>query len=458
MRQAGDLDSQKGQREAAQTYSRLFSIEFANSYFNRPDVSGAKFSVKPTVRSSSLLKTRRLLARSSEGGIEIAYPDQQKEVLLEYLRADAADQKEWLDHKSQEWLSFTASPDGADFYQYTDLPFDFQPTDTCLYLSNAEPAKWDADRDAQLPWGQRGVRDNPVNLAPARFVTKQSALPKIGREVRLSFPPDCSAIRLLNVVGETVQSYPRQFPEGLLASSPLDQIDCRLADEYIKGHPDDKLVERTECIIHFHLEPAGKYTIHYVGSTKSNEEMIYPAGDAGCLCFVDIFLTKPEPDVAGVYPVLDLFGTGKTHIQYVNYAAEFETRMAYWNYIFMMPAGTGLVDPEFYDQNGNPVPFGAAKSVQDMSGADAISMRSTDGYLLQDKPVFWMELRGSIQARDGLISTKKVLVSALPTPDPSQLTILPDPNQESQSKKGREARSIDNNSNNISVANIYVYL
>ena len=414
---AAALEITSGDPERTRHFARMFSIRLASDYFNRPEIQQGRFAVRPTGWASEFIARYGLIARPGASGIDIGIPASREDAIVEFLRGGATSESEWQADFLQQWLSFTATAQDNSFLQFTDLPLAFDPRRECLYLTNTE-----AHRETPSCDGEAfdEVPDR-ILLTPGRFAGAGLALPKVSAEERRLFPADCTAIEVLNAVGEQVQCYPKSVPAALAQSYAPDDIDCRLVEEYDPGDPAEEDIERETCTIRFGLLRAGRYTIRYTGSATPDEIVVYPAQADDCLCFIDIFLADPGLSDGGVYPIDALFGPGEPSFDYAAYRAQFAARQVRWNYIIVPRPGERLLEPEFLDRAGNPVAFAPPEPVIAPGGRQAEALLSLDYYAFEDKPDFWLELRGAIEDRNGLLSPIKVLSSALPTPSPTQL-------------------------------------
>lgn len=404
-------------------YARFFAINLSSAFFNRPDFEVCEFDIKPTAYTQKFLTNQSLTYRQEQAGISVGMAIEQRPGFIKMLKAGAKDESEWRAAHLQEWMSFTFTAVDTDFGNYTDLPPTFDVSDVCLYFANTQARRITVDE----PNSANGCAQADVTppdeaiLSPADFVTIAQIVSKTGPICRYDFPKDCEKIEVLNIVDEVVLCYPRKVPLKLLDTAPPEYIDCALAKDFMAKHPGAEERQRDYCFVQFRDLRAGLYRVRYVGSKKEDEIKLYPGSATNCLGFVDIQLADPGLAVGGVFPINNLFGQGEPEFDFVDYIARFDVRKTHWEYVIVPRPGETLLAAEFHDPGGNPIAFGPGQPATVPQANNAVSFRSSDPFVFQNNPDFWLELSGSIEDADGLTSLNAVLVSALPTPAPTQI-------------------------------------
>lgn len=441
-------------------FSQLMNVDITNTYFNRPDINGPNFSINPTKATKRLINDAGLVVKTRQSGLFVAYNTDKTKNLISYLRTGIDSHNIWFTADSQLWLSFLVNLEDPEFLQFTDVPFDLNLSEQCYYVSNAEahlPLLNIAD-EAQSAAGA-SLLNGPVILNPLRYMNDSAPLRVVPGELYLSFPGDVEAVLVLDVWGDVVLSCPREVPADLLELIPGALISCDDVAKHKTSERSQETICRVDCVLNFYLLSAGRYTICYSGSDKPDEQVVYQAQNPTALCFIDLFLCPRQQDDDGIYPIGNLFSPGEPTITFIPYNLKFSTRKSNWNYVIVPAVGETVSHLKFYDQDNVEVPFKPPLEIEVAGGRAALLLRSVSAFPMQDKPDFWLQLRGDIRKRDGLIAKDRVLVSALPTPFPSQ--IQPNVAIELETAKNQKEDSETSDAQDIEgavAAKIYVYL
>jgi len=306
-----------------------------HTYYPGPACECPDFEVIPTPDSRDLMNDLGLQLLEEPYGFSILYDSNRKEDLLSYLRRQA-DQGAIPPPKEKEvWtrISVALALKNKSFINFTRIPIDTDPALENFYFSNQEAHR--VGESVMLSLG-KSVHGNEL----LKVIPPQYAVP-VG--------PDVACVRVLDVTLHPVICRPRCIPRGLAGKQNPNTVTCQDVQEFKEGLqsgvpeglPDSVCVNT--IFLDFSQLPEGKYSIQKVRSDGTvicheHEDVLYTVPCAAPLCFIDLFLTDPMPEISenGIYPVQALFDPDHTKIVEVGYELKFLARSTFWNY-FIVP-------------------------------------------------------------------------------------------------------------------------
>ncbi|MBI3704687.1 MAG: hypothetical protein HY244_12785 [Rhizobiales bacterium] len=409
---AGTKQPEDEYPEVSFYFERLMEVAISNTFYNVNGSLSPDFTVLPTHRTKKIINSLGMLFRDRGVGFSVLYDTKRTNALLHYLSWHTWGAKSDVDDGAETRLSFVLNLHNPNFYYFTNIPFDFDVGKQCYYASN---------RTAH-------VSDGRIVLTAAEFLPKSKPLPTVEGQLDIPFL-NATRIEVLDVLGNVVQCYPRIIPVDLFDNNmPTHGITCRDVDNYMKSHPDAVTKILDTCTINFFLLPSGLYTIRYVDSSEKEFSVIYRGNFHQALCFIDLFLTDPIQDGAGIYPVCDL-DSDNPIISNVTYNLNFQARSTRWEYFIVPPAkGAQLLDLQITGTNGKgePVAFSPAQQVPIGLDTRAYMSMSEVDLQLQSHSECVFKLSGRIQHPKGMTTRDSTLMPRLPVASPNRVEpILP---------------------------------
>jgi hypothetical protein len=258
----------------ASRYTRLFSVTVTHNYYTQQKGLCRDFKAVATPATAGLMASLGLLLKDEGAGFSLFYTPDSLDKICAYLRREA----QASDGGSGFWsrLTFLMELRNPEFVGITALPIETKSSKVNLYGCNSQ-----AHDD-----------DETVLLSQGPYMGGESLYPVAASDLTLKLPRRASAIYVTDISGATVVPAPGG-PDVPIFGAPGA---ARSATVDLSGLPYDLytivVIDRAGRRIGAPLYPL---TVLYV-----------PPGDS--MALLDILLTRPEPDMDGVYPITPLFG------------------------------------------------------------------------------------------------------------------------------------------------------
>jgi hypothetical protein len=315
-------------------YQTLMQVTISHDYYNGADDQCADFNIYPTTATAVLMKSLGLIFKQQHIGFSIIYNQCAKKSLLDYLRRQSDKQLDEQDNWTR--LSFIAGLTNQYFVNFTDLLFTTNPSVNNFYLTNQE-----AHRLTEVP-------DTSIILNSDNYISQssQTFLKVVPVKYKVDFD-GAVKIKVFNISGEKVLT---QF-KSVRRNGKEEDAPCDVGV--------DKCVQRVWCYIDFSLYPEAQYTIEWCKPEPANnvtQDVLYTAEYSNPLCFINLLLSQPTKDQAGIYPI-DLEAPIKYAITPIHYHMQFQRRSTYWVYWIIDKQSRSLSELSIESMNGSTHSF-----------------------------------------------------------------------------------------------------
>jgi hypothetical protein len=377
-------------------YVRLMQVSIQHTYYNQSNDECPDFTITPTQASIALMRSLGLLFKREATGFSILYDQSQKENLLQYLKRQAIRQNEvWTR------LSFVLSLNDPYFVNFTDIPFNLDPSQQNFYFTNQQA---------------HTARGSGIILNRDDYVTGQELLDVSPIQYPVTVSTDVNKVLVQDISGEVVMCQPRCPP-------PPTQNVPRLmnCDDQVTGQADDVRCRET-IYLDFSSLPEDKYKIvqiFYDEEIVSEREVLYTTSTPLPFCFIDLLFTDPTGNNSTLYPVRDLSSKGE--VKSVQYQLKFQTRSIFWAYFIVPQPQRGTFEnlriESVEPSAARKINFAGPCCVYLANGAKAYRFISERVIPLLQKPEYGFQLLG----RTNLMQHDGVIVDRLPVASRQQL-------------------------------------
>lgn len=297
---------------------KLFSVTVRHTYYSLSRGFCPDLRIAPTPASEELMGNFGMALRQERFGFSIfiqrgRLKDLQAYLLAKALPGPGGTLEFW------ERLTFSMQLQNPAFIDITQLPLTTKINERNLYASNC----------------QAHLEDGLALLSPGPFLDGAAFYDVVGRDVTLRLPAGAQRVVVTDIAGRVVLPPPGTepipiFPAGSGAGAPQwswAQID-------MSALPFDLYTMRVQDA-HGDDITTGKYPW----------SVLYSQPQADALLLLDMLLTQPTPDSAGVYPLPSLFGMppAPPAASGTPYVLPFDARHTYWQYYIVSQGPRGVL-------------------------------------------------------------------------------------------------------------------
>jgi hypothetical protein len=349
-------------QKQAKAFTRLFSVTITHTYYNRQKDLCSDFRIVPTAATSTIMASLGLVLKDEGTGFSVFYMPEQLHGIRAYLLRESKDPQGRTGFWSR--LTFLMELVNPEFVGVTALPIQATRALTNLYGCNMQ-AHGDA-LSAILPEGE--------------FMGSESLHERVGDEVTLALPDGAKRVTVTDISGAVV------IPQA--------------------GAEDVQIVEATPfnyATLEFSVLPYGFYEIHAYDDAGAAAAPDYPRPvlyaplDTGAMGLLDMLLTQPTPDTAGIYPLPPMFEADPDEQDCggVAYRLPFNARSTYWRYFVVSQVPGQLKALKIEDAAGTDQTFRQQDQETLPDGSTAIPFISRSALPLRDRSPQRFRLSGT---------------------------------------------------------------